>query len=767
MVLTRQLVPWQKTNITPTGLLLAIDPINVPSGGPTRISFFLDFRVAIVQPLHARDYTSTVEKRTTSLAHVWPLNHVPSDSSRLQDRLNSLRTSDWRASLTMPRKKNSPKAKKGRAKARARARANPPAQPAHHETAGNRDGAQFHRSHGYTLAEEARNTASNRRGNRGRDARLRHQPVAFVSAGFMDPLKLLTTPDMAEQLIPPVEAAASPSEVGTRVVDTPDARELEDFRGRLSDVGRTAPSEQPRFPTYSSDSSEEVILFRGRNAGGRQAEPLSSPPTNSHVLEPVDVDLPLQAADRMAKVAAHSDTPTRAQEPDYIAFEEPRRRRPRRLRRPRRSTSRKRQPLATCGDDDDDDEAAFIADYIANMRQGLEDDEDSARGSTDREGGERHGIGAHGFNILRDLGGTDSDAIPSQASSGEEFTGGSDDEQSFESADERLARLIARREELGVETDDVLNSVLSDEDGEDDEARWLPATRAPLRHGKGKAALRKRKPFLKGSQYPSATEMAEAFDAMDLMDLQNARMQRSKNGPLSFGLSDSELESAMNAAIQKDRLKKADRKKAREKLRSEGLLGKNVNPDDLRVKYRAGMSLDELAEELETFLLSTREQLILPPFDKHARVVVHTIAHSLRIKSKSAGDGTGRHPVLYRTKATLSYNRDQLNRAFSCTRRTWFPRVDADRSVVQEARVLKAAEISNRVRHNGRSSLILREGEVVGQHAAELGVENKGRAMLEKMGWSKGMSLGTGETKGIIVPLMHVVKKTKAGLGEA
>jgi hypothetical protein len=89
-----------------------------------------------------------------------------------------------------------------------------------------------------------------------------------------------------------------------------------------------------------------------------------------------------------------------------------------------------------------------------------------------------------------------------------------------------------------------------------------------------------------------------------------------------------------------------------------------------------------------------------------------------------------------------------------------------DEKVVQETRVLKRTEARNGKSRAGKSSLVLREGDIVGQHAAEIGVENKGRAMLEKMGWSKGMSLGTSETKGIVVPLMHVVKKTKAGLGD-
>lgn len=98
--------------------------------------------------------------------------------------------------------------------------------------------------------------------------------------------------------------------------------------------------------------------------------------------------------------------------------------------------------------------------------------------------------------------------------------------------------------------------------------------------------------------------------------------------------------------------------------------------------------------------------------------------------------------------------------------RTWFPRVDVDQKVVHQARVLKRAEVRTSKSRVGKSSLILREGDIVGQHASEIGVENKGRAMLEKMGWTKGMSLGTVETNGITVPLTHVIKKTKAGLGD-
>jgi hypothetical protein len=56
------------------------------------------------------------------------------------------------------------------------------------------------------------------------------------------------------------------------------------------------------------------------------------------------------------------------------------------------------------------------------------------------------------------------------------------------------------------------------------------------------------------------------------------------------------------------------------------------------------------------------------------------------------------------------------------------------------------------------------DGDVVGASAPEIGAENKGRAMLEKMGWSTGTALGA-LNKGILQPVTHVVKNTKAGLG--
>ena len=72
---------------------------------------------------------------------------------------------------------------------------------------------------------------------------------------------------------------------------------------------------------------------------------------------------------------------------------------------------------------------------------------------------------------------------------------------------------------------------------------------------------------------------------------------------------------------------------------------------------------------------------------------------------------------------------------------------------------------SKSVRNRGHVRTGYRDGDIVGEGLPELGQENRGRNMLEKMGWSSGTALGALENKGILHPVAQVVKRTKAGLG--
>lgn len=160
----------------------------------------------------------------------------------------------------------------------------------------------------------------------------------------------------------------------------------------------------------------------------------------------------------------------------------------------------------------------------------------------------------------------------------------------------------------------------------------------------------------------------------------------------------------------------------------------------------------------------TVSSLDFPPLDKHARKVLHELASKFNIKSQSTGKGDQRRPVLYRTNRTVRYASTRVHDANSHVEkaalrihRKYFHRVDVNGKTASPKTTAGGGK--------GFKSLRLREGEIVGASVPELSQENKGRAMLEKMGWSKGMSLGATDNQGILEPVAQVVKHSKAGLG--
>jgi hypothetical protein len=56
-----------------------------------------------------------------------------------------------------------------------------------------------------------------------------------------------------------------------------------------------------------------------------------------------------------------------------------------------------------------------------------------------------------------------------------------------------------------------------------------------------------------------------------------------------------------------------------------------------------------------------------------------------------------------------------------------------------------------------------RDGDVVGGDAKEISSDNRGRVMLEKLGWRSGMGLGV-EGMGMKLPVFAVIKVNKSGL---
>ncbi|OIW26782.1 hypothetical protein CONLIGDRAFT_601474 [Coniochaeta ligniaria NRRL 30616] len=623
------------------------------------------------------------------------------------------------------------------------------------------------------MKDEARNTG-HRSSLWGGDTRLRAKPIGFVSAGLIEPLKeelqdvrddqsskrvgeaeIAMEEDAIHQafsisatededltlttLEPPLDLTkpSTPTDRTTATIttgtDAVDVLQPEGI-GFIIDVtgdksmaanltNSPPPIPDPQSPAEESDSSSEVILFKGRANRNQGKEPAEQKRMKQTItLDTIRYEIKAVEAEIALDTNRHSN----AMPPS--------------ARSHRQNKRGKFKQI-------DDDEEAIIADYIANMAE----DSDDGSGRPSRQPVISGDLGADDGNLGID---TSEGSVSSDDSAG--FDDGQERETAIDSDlvdrqgsedddmasptmdDETFARLLGKQEELGMGGDELLltNSQKS-------------------RRAKG-VNTRTQGPF------SGTNAVADAFDDLDLMDWERPSLQNKRKGgrrgqPPVFGVSDSEIEQTLQTAWQKDRESKKSRKLRREEQRAQGLLGKHSNPDDPRLRYPTGMSLEDIKTEMRSFLQGTEARLELPPMDKSARKTLHELARKFKVKSQSTGSGHQRRPTLIRTKYTTSYAEEHLEIAVSGLGRRHFPRLDLKGKD-------KAAQRKSRA-GAGNSAVTYQEGEIVGASAPELGQENKGRAMLEKMGWSSGMGLGSLDNKGILQPVAHVVKRSKAGLG--
>ncbi|KAL8405047.1 hypothetical protein RB594_009800 [Gaeumannomyces avenae] len=615
-------------------------------------------------------------------------------------------------------------------------------------------------SNAFSMQDEARNTSRDYLQWDG-DDRLRDRPVKFISRGMIDPLKVVQPePPVAppSRLTAP-EALAAPDD---RTISEPPRTEegptptsssdlfFVDTSGdkslRSSDAPKAELKPQSHDSDHETDSSEEVILFKGRSAAPR---PVPTTITVHEMQREIEIVARMQAQRLQAKPAPDEQSAAESSTMPPMA--------PSLASNKSGASDRPVSFDAILQDSDLEDEA--LKDYLENM-EGLEDL-----------------IVQHKAFAARDIGGSDGDMVvqpegdsggnsdidaDSDADSDNGVTGDGDPADLSEDKDspppdiddEELARLLAKQESFGIHGDEL---ILFDE-----AAAW--SVRSPRSRRKGPQA------FLKeNNPADNAAAVADVLDDLDLvMDWNRTnplrKKPKGKHGTANFDVADEDLRAVVEATFEKDRLKKKERKQEREELRAKGLLGKHPNPDDPRVKYVYGINIDELQQEFATFLITGDQICTLPPMDPSARKIVHEIALGLHVKSKSTGKGVQRRPVLHRTKATPAYSEDAIEKAFSRVHRRFFHRADKQRKSGRGGGGGGGGSGGGRSA-GGFGAVGCRDGEVVGGSAPELGETNKGRTMLEKMGWSKGMGLGALDNKGILEPVAHVMKVSKAGLG--
>jgi hypothetical protein len=284
---------------------------------------------------------------------------------------------------------------------------------------------------------------------------------------------------------------------------------------------------------------------------------------------------------------------------------------------------------------------------------------------------------------------------------------------------------------------------------------------------------------------------------------------RSKKGSLANvpQVDDPDIQAVLNKAWQKDRERKKVRKEVRELQRSIGLLGNrqsvpsaNATGDtiDLREKYPLRMIKEEVLREIHLFCLSQARQLVFslpafdstltynslsfPPFDDACRQCIHSAVHILGLRSQSSGQKVdrSRHVVVSKAIAgPFPVTGDMLLIMSKRVYRRVFNWSNVSETTSSHGKSKKAKGFSGRINASDLSGPIIRgtttvsvkhsyrDGEVIGADAPELGTlkKNKGRNMLEKMGWSSGMGLGTVDNKGILEPLQQIAKSSRAGLG--
>lgn len=451
------------------------------------------------------------------------------------------------------------------------------------------------------LALNTRNKAS----HWDQNSSLRGRPITFVSGGFVEPL---TEVDLSGNLIPNKAATNATSSDETNLPKVSDEKSTQIMSPApilpAKEATKPNPTTQQAIADDSSDSSDEVILFKGRDTR-KDFQP------NLHI---EGVSKPMSATAHKSFVTSSPSHPSLsghgsldlliadsdkgdgsdAAANDYIE----------------NMTTEDMADMVRQLAANHRDLGGFDNDIIINIASDDSDDSDESN-SSDHGNGDDDG-GTISPRVTQDRAGKRDRPNTRQgethaATDNGSDTDGSDDAWQFatDSDEEHLARLLAKQEELGIVGDELI---------------LLDTNSATARHGR----LNKRPKRSKGSppwshtalakydftkgyrassgSYPSAEAVADAFEQLEVTGWTGGR------GGLELEISDSELENTLKASWQKDRQRKKDRKRAREELRAQGLLGKNANPSDPRIKYPNGMSLDDMKAEFQSFLLGSEHR---------------------------------------------------------------------------------------------------------------------------------------------------------------
>lgn len=282
------------------------------------------------------------------------------------------------------------------------------------------------------------------------------------------------------------------------------------------------------------------------------------------------------------------------------------------------------------------------------------------------------------------------------------------------------------------------------------------------------------------SLYREDFNVYDSFEGEDSPEVNETPMMssgRKKHGMNKYindlDLSVEELEGILISQWKQDRSKKSMKKRERQRLHQEGLIGKKAKRARMS-QAKANTGCDELQsinDLIKRFVSSEEyvgiQQLPMAFMDKPIRRAAHMISDIYGLKSNSQGSGKRRHIVLYKTSRCVIPDADFLEETMFRARRSLGFNSKFRDTLPPEPRSSRAVKVGGRA-GQGRASqpgARLRDGDLVGADAPEIALANRGRQMLEKLGWLQGSGLGAAGNEGMNIPLFATIKTSKVGLG--
>lgn len=257
-----------------------------------------------------------------------------------------------------------------------------------------------------------------------------------------------------------------------------------------------------------------------------------------------------------------------------------------------------------------------------------------------------------------------------------------------------------------------------------------------------------------------AQNQQKSFADIDVPPTKTLRAKgRTKKLRLEFEEAvDAELRESLLEQFQYQKTSRREKKlRKKERLKNEGLEKK-----DLFVKYDYSLHIKDIKMEFEDFLQDAeRENMSFPPLDPHGNKTVNKLAKHYNMKCTRCGNGRHIFMKISKARKTFHYLPDYNLINYVMKQRPIFKRSDVKKRTREE---IEEADEKASGRRGPKNRAYVKEGDVVGGEAPEIAQNNIGRQLLEKLGWVKGEGLGAHGNKGISVPLMATVKKSKTGL---